>query len=92
MTFDGYQPAWLHGQVPGAETPHKMCSCSSNQPERHLFCFNPMLDISASANLGHYLVHGPAIEVLVREDFKRDPVLVSVSLHSFQGVVSVACD
>ena len=40
MTFDGYQPAWLHGQVPGAETPHKMCSCSSNQPERQLFHSN----------------------------------------------------
>lgn len=52
----------------------------------------PMLDISALANLGHYLVHGPAIEVLVGKDFKRDAVLVSVSLHRFQGVVPVACD
>ena len=36
------------------------------------------------ANLGNNLVHGPAIEILIGENFERDPILVSVSLHRFQ--------
>ena len=35
-------------------------------------------------DLGHNLVHGPAIEILIGENFERDSILVSVSLHRFQ--------
>ena len=77
------KPAWLPDQVPGAETPHKMCSCSSNQPVRPLSILCSKCQISG-ANLGHNLVHGPAIEVLVGENLERDPVLVSVPLHRLQ--------
>ena len=38
----------------------------------------------SAANLGDYLVHGPAIEVFVGENLERDPVLVSVPLHRLQ--------
>ena len=42
-------------------------------------------------HLGHYLVHGPPIEILVGENLERDSVLVAVSLHCFQWVVPVTC-
>ena len=41
-------------------------------------------------NLGHDLVHRPAVQILVRQDLERYSILVSVPLHCLQRVVSVA--
>ena len=45
-----------------------------------------------AADRGHDAVHRPAVEVLVREDLQRDPVLTLVPPNRLQGVVSIPGD
>ena len=43
-------------------------------------------------HLGHDLVHGPAVQVLIGQDLQRDLILVSVPLDCLQTIIAVASD
>lgn len=76
------------------------CSLMSQSSIQILLAMSPHLTPEHAAEcavilrpyLLHNLIHGPAIQVLVRTNGQRDSVLLLIALDSLQGVVSVTLD